>query len=87
MTGFENMSILLFRDVSLDESVIKWVAQGIEYDFAASGDTREEALNSLDKTIEHQIILDKKFGKKPLEDSEPLSAHDLMRMFPRWKNP
>jgi len=61
-----NIKVLLFKETA--GNVTKYIAQGIEKDLVGSGDTMKEALESFERTLEGQILLDDHFGKIPLED-------------------
>jgi hypothetical protein len=45
-----------------------WVAQCLEYDIVAQGETIAKATQAFEKTLVGQIIIDVKHKKRPLED-------------------
>jgi hypothetical protein len=53
-------NVLLFKG---DHS---WIAQGLEYNIAAQGDTREKAQNRIFRVIVGEILMDMKQEKEPL---------------------
>jgi hypothetical protein len=61
------------QNISLNASVLllqegkTWIAQCLEWDIAAQGDTIDHALNSFERTFVGQIILDIDADKLPLE--------------------
>lgn len=48
------------------------VLQGIEYDIAAQGKTREEAEGNFRRTVAGQVHLDRLQGKEPLSTCPPM---------------
>ena len=56
------MSILLSQESNV------WVAQCLEYDVVAQGNSKGAALDSLEHTLIGQSILDIQQGKYPFED-------------------
>ena len=46
----------------------RWVAQCLEYDFAAQGKTMSKAMDCFSKSFAGQIYIDIDNGKEPLED-------------------
>jgi hypothetical protein len=60
--GEWEISILLFPDDGV------WIAQCMEYDLNAQGETHEAALESLGRTMAAQAILDWDAGRTPFED-------------------
>lgn len=52
-----------------------WVAQALEHDFAAQGETREEALRALAQTIAGHFLLAGRVGiENPLDDVQAAPA-------------
>jgi len=59
------MQVLLFREYD------RWVAQGLEYDIAASGETIPEAQEAFIRTLTAQVAGAHHYGQPPLENFEP----------------
>lgn len=59
------VSVLLFKDGN------KWVAQGLEYDIAASGDSITTASEAFEKAFAGQIAVDVHHGDEPLAGFSP----------------
>lgn len=53
----------------------KWVAQCIDHDIAAQGNTRAECMESFVKQMSAEIILSLDLGKVPLSDIPPAPAY------------
>lgn len=67
-TIFEaKLSVLLFHDAEIDA----WVAQCIEFDIAAQGDSRDNALDALGEKLIFQVVDDAERGRKPLGQFRP----------------
>ena len=62
------VSVLLFNDGS------RWMAQGLEYDFVASGSTIRKAMDAFTEAFAGQICLDVKNGNVPLSGFGPAPA-------------
>ena len=60
-----HLQILLCKEGS--EGIWKWVAQCLQYDIAAQGNTIAEAMVSFERTFCGQIVVDLAVGRKPLE--------------------
>ncbi len=66
MQNFEfNVNVLLLQEQKT------WVAQCLEYDIAAQGDTINDAMNNFGRTFLGQVALDFSNQKRPLEGIEP----------------
>jgi len=65
-----------------------WVAQGLEYDITAQGNSLSEATKAFEKTMVGQIILDLKGKLKPLSGIEeaPKMYWDMFETSERLKN-
>ncbi len=61
-----NVNVLLYQENGV------WVAQGVEYDMAAQGNTDTEALDSFERVFLGQIHLDITRGLEPLQDIDPM---------------
>lgn len=61
-----DMNIVTFQDSGF------WIAQGIEYDFAAQGKTEDTAIDSIERLFLGQIYLDESLGIPPLSDTPPM---------------
>ncbi len=48
-----------------------WIAQGLEYNIAAQGDTVREAKEAFLQTVVGQIAIDRQFGQEALEGISP----------------
>ena len=55
-----NVSVLLFREEDT------WIAQGLEYDIAASGNSLATAKEAFAKTFAGQVVVDLSNGDQPL---------------------
>lgn len=74
MTDY-NLSIVLFQEEGYDS----WVAQCLKYDIATQGRTIKLALDSLERTILGQIVLDIEDKKSPLCEIKPAPNEYLHR--------
>ena len=66
------LSILIRHEVIANAS--GWVAQCLEYDIAAQGDTISEAMASFRRTFLGQVRVDVAHGRKPLEGIQKAPA-------------
>lgn len=63
------LRVLLFQDHLGDETV--WVAQCLEHDISAQGDTAVSARANIEETIAGEIVLALEMGYAPLSEIRP----------------
>jgi len=72
-----------FTAVLVQENMA-WVAQCLEVDIAAQGQTQEEALRRLGETIlVGQIAVDRAHGQAPLVDTPPTPERYFFKGYPQ----
>lgn len=83
----KSKTIIIRISVLLLQEENYWVAQGLEHDIAAQGESISEAKKAFKKTIIGQIILDVKDNLKPLEGIEeaPQIYWDIFKKAERLK--
>jgi len=65
--------------VQYDSDWDNWLASCVEYDIMAQGGTKEEAIESLERTVIGQIHIDTKRGLKPFQDIDkpPIEVSEM----------
>lgn len=76
------LSVLLTHQFALFNGVVKtgWVAECVEFDIGAQGDTMEKAFKGFLHNFVGQIMVDVAHGRKPLEGIGP-SPDDVRQKF------
>lgn len=74
-----NLRVLLTKEIAACNSRYEsgWVAECIEYDIGAQGETIEQAKKAFARTFVGQIMVDIAHGRKPLEGIGP--SPDVVR--------
>ncbi len=65
----QKLTIVLFKEGTAEGTA--WVAQCLEHDIAAQGDTIDEALDAFEAVLTGQIIADHEAGREPLSGIAP----------------